>query len=103
MQVLSNGIFFAHFKKFMLERSLVPARLVSFLEELNDFLDMPANKEQLAHARALVAKYLSGSRSVILLPAFTLDSLVASLAADVVPQRDLFAPILSSVLSTLQV
>lgn len=39
-EVLSNGIFFSHFKKFMEEQKLVSAKLLSFLTELNEFLDV---------------------------------------------------------------
>jgi hypothetical protein len=39
-EVLSNGIFFSHFKRFMTEHKLVSPKMLSFLTELNDFLDV---------------------------------------------------------------
>lgn len=39
-EVLTNGIFFSHFKRFMEDKRLVPSKLLGFLTDLNTFLDM---------------------------------------------------------------
>ena len=41
--------------------SPLPPRQLSFLTELNEFLDMPGNLDQLNYARQLYDKYLAGS------------------------------------------
>ena len=103
-ETISNGIFFSQFKKFMVEKSLVPPRLVSFLDELNEFLDLPGNLDQLAFGRAIVSKYLkAGDGLVEGIKPDVLEKLNATLAVDAVPPRDVFAPILALAISSLNV
>jgi tRNA A-37 threonylcarbamoyl transferase component Bud32 len=51
-EVLSNGIFFSHFKRFMTEHKLVSPKMLSFLTELNDFLDVRTATPPAAPTRA---------------------------------------------------
>ena len=102
-EVLSNGIFFSLFKRFMEEQKLVSAKLLSFLSELNDFLDMPGNIDQLNFARTLYAKYLDGSTPAIAVPPEALVGVTRQLGIDAVPPRDVFGPVLAVALSSLQV
>lgn len=107
-EVLSNGIFFSLFKKFMedkLKSFNLNARMLDFLTELNVYLDMPANLDQLDFARKLSKRYLevaNGSK-VIEFPEKDLKALQSVLVKDEPPPRDLFAPVLSVVLSMLSV
>ena len=102
-EVLSNGIFFSHFKKFMQEQKLVSPKLLSFLTELNEFLDMPANLDQLAFARGLHSKYLAGEAPALKVPPEALAGVTQQLAETAAPPRDLFGPVLAVVLSMLDV
>jgi len=102
-EVLSNGIFFSQFKRFMTEKRLVPGKLLAFLSELNEFLDMPGNLEQLWFARGLLSKYLDGDEPAFAVPADKHAAVAKALASEVVPPRDLFRDVLSVVLSQLQV
>ena len=130
-EVLSNGVFFSHFKKFMTEQKrrhgeqqgggvqpqqqqhslstltthhsplpLLSSRQLSFLTELNEFLTCPA-LDQLNYARQL---YTAPSRGVFSDPRpARLSRVLPTLQADSVPPRDVFAPVLAVVLSSLQV
>ena len=60
-EVLSNGVFFLLFKRFLQEKALIDSRMLAFLEGLNEYLDMPANADQLAFGRKLRQQYLVGS------------------------------------------
>ena len=103
-EVLSNGIFFALFKKYMEDRKLVPTKLLGFLTDLNTFLDMPANLDQMRFARALVARYLEPNvPDRVVIDKADLGVVKAAVAADGVPPRDLFGPALQVALSQLQV
>ena len=64
---------------------------------------MPGNLDQLNYARQLYDKYLAGESSAILVPPEALAGVVATLQVDSVPPRDVFAPVLAVVLSSLQV
>ena len=102
-EVLSNGIFFSHFKKFMEEQKLVSSKLLAFLADLNTFLDMPANLDQLIFARSLHGKYLAGEQPAINVPGEALVGVSRQLEADQVPPRDVFGPVLAVALSSLSV
>jgi len=102
-EVLSNGIFFAQFKKFMTEQKLVSSKLLAFLTGLNEFLDMPGNIDQLNFARELHSKYLAGATPAINVPPEALVGVTKQLAIDSVPPRDVFGPVLAVALSSLQV
>jgi len=103
-EVLSNGIFFALFKRFMEGKKLVPPKLLGFLTDLNVFLDMPANIDQMLYARQIVGRYVDPSvADRIEISEAEYKVVVAAVAVDVAPPRDLFAPVLQVALSTLQV
>jgi len=103
-EVLSNRVFFSLFKRFLAERQLVDDSLLSFLQELNDFLELPANEGMLSAARNLHSKYLQagGSLASSLNSAEATAAISKLLASDTLPPRDLFAPLLSQVLERLQ-
>lgn len=104
-EVLSNGVFFLLFKRFLEEKRLVDKRVLSFLEGLNQYLDMPANADQLAYGRKLHAQFLAkGADGLgINVPGDALSSVTEQLRSDAVPPRSLFAPVLDVVLASLQV
>jgi len=102
-EVLSNGIFFSHFKRFMTEHKLVSPKMLSFLTELNDFLDMPGNLDQAAVAMKLHDKYLVGNPPAIVVPQEALVVVTKALSPTEVPPRDIFGPVLAVALSSLQV
>ena len=56
-EVLSNAVFFSLFQRFVTERKLVDPQLFFFLQDLNDFLQLPANDDMLPAARKLHALY----------------------------------------------
>ena len=81
----------------------IDKRVLGFLEDLNTYLDMPANADQLDFARKLSQTYLIGTVPDIEVPKEALAVVTSQLETDAVPPRDLFAPVLSVVLASLQV
>jgi len=103
-EVLSNGIFFALFKRFMEDRKLVPPKLLNFLSDLNIFLDMPGNVDQMTYARTVVARYLDPSvADRVAISDAEYASIKAEIGKDAVPPHDLFQPALKVALSMLEV
>jgi serine/threonine protein kinase len=87
----------------MQEKKLASPKLITFLDEYIEYLDMPGNVDQLQFARDFTSKYLVSESPVLALPADLLASVTAQLKLDTVPPRDLFAPLVAVALSKLQV
>jgi len=100
-EVLSNAVFFALFKRFLSERQLVDQQLLLFLQELNEFLQMPANDDLLKFARALYSKFMQGGNAISV-SASAKSEIEVLLASETLPPRDLFSAALSEVLAQLQ-
>ena len=63
-EVLSNAVFSSLFKKYLTDNKLVDGKLLSFMQELNEFLEAPSTIDLGAVGRALHAKYLAGEPCV---------------------------------------
>ena len=101
-EVLSNAVFFSLFQRFVTERKLVDPQLLFFLQDLNDFLQLPANDDMLPAARKLHARYLQGDSPTVRLERSVGADVAELLKSDTMPPRDLFAPALTAVLGQLQ-
>lgn len=100
-EVLSNAVFFSIFKKYLTENSLVDGKLLSFMEELNKYLDSPKSADTLSMARRIAATYLTGDGAVAANKE-VLAKIEAQLAQDAQPPREVFTPVLSEVYGALQ-
>ena len=98
--MLSNPVFFSLFKRFLTEQKLVDHQWLTFMQELNEFLEMPANDNMLKFARKIATKYLHGATPMPTAPGVVAD-IDALLASDTLPPRDIFTPVLNEVYGTL--
>lgn len=100
-EVLSNAVFFSLFKKFLTEHKLVEGNLLNFMQELNQFLELPKTTDLVGVARGLSQRYLAGAGGIGV-PKETLARIEEQLASDAIPPRDVFTPVLSEVYGSLQ-
>jgi len=96
--VLSNAVFFSLFKKYLTDSKLVDGKLLSFMQELNEYLESPSSADLFTLAKDIHAKYLT-SEGAVEMPKDALVKIEEGLAA---PARDLFTPVLAEIYGSLQ-
>ena len=100
--VLRNPVFFAMFKRFLTVRKLAEPPVLAFLAAINDFLECPANGSMLELARKINSTFLQRETLISgLVSAEIKADVVALLASDTLPPRDMFASVLDLVLTNL--